>query len=236
LEIQYWPKGHLGPFFDMLNFIRYHNLHFIALIFGLFAGLSSCSSPENQITQSEPTPTPKETTDMKPTLVEEDIVTLTTDDGVIVIKLDSVNCPKHAENFKKLVKEGFYDGTTFHRVIPGFMIQGGDPKSKNADDRSYHGTGGPGYTVPAEIKNKHKRGTVSAARTGDEVNPQRNSSGSQFFICVTETAFLDGQYSAFGEVIEGMEVADKIVAKPRDPRDNPKTPVTIKAKLGRPKN
>ena len=77
---------------------------------------------------------------------------------------------------------------------------------------------------------------VSAARTGDEVNPQRNSSGSQFFICVTETAFLDGQYSAFGEVIEGMDVADKIVAKPRDPRDNPKTPVTMKAKLGRPKN
>jgi len=170
------------------------------------------------------TPTPKESNDMKPTLIEEDIITLTTDDGVIVIKLDSVNCPKHAENFKKLVKEGFYDGTTFHRVIPGFMIQGGDPKSKNADDRASHGTGGPGYTVPAEIKNKH------------EVNPQRNSSGSQFFICVTETAFLDGQYSAFGEVIEGMDVADKIVAKPRDPRDNPKTPVTMKAKLGRPKN
>ena len=182
------------------------------------------------------TPTPKESKDMKPTLIEEDIITLTTDDGIIVIKLDLVNCPKHAENFKKLVKEGYYDGTTFHRVIPGFMIQGGDPKSKNADDRGSHGTGGPGYTVPAEIKNKHKRGTVSAARTGDEVNPQRNSSGSQFFICVTGTAFLDGQYSAFGEVIEGMEVADKIVAKPRDPRDNPKPPVTMKAKLGRPKN
>ena len=182
------------------------------------------------------TPTPKESNDMKPTLIEEDIITLTTDDGVIVIKLDLVNCPKHAENFKKLVKEGYYDGTTFHRVIPGFMIQGGDPKSKNADDRASHGTGGPGYTVPAEIKNKHKRGTVSAARTGDEVNPQRNSSGSQFFICVTETAFLDGQYSAFGEVIEGMDVADKIVAKTRDTRDNHKTPVTIKAKLWRPKN
>ena len=182
------------------------------------------------------TPTPKESNDMKTTIIEEDIITLVTDDGVIVIKLDSVNCPKHSENFKKLVKEGFYDGTTFHRVIPGFMIQGGDPASKDANNRSSHGTGGPGYTVPAEIKNKHKRGTVSAARTGDEVNPQRNSSGSQFFICVTETAFLDGQYSAFGEVIEGMEVADKIVAKPRDPRDNPKTPVTMKAKLGRPKN
>ncbi|MCX6935488.1 MAG: peptidylprolyl isomerase [Verrucomicrobia bacterium] len=176
---------------------------------------------------------------MKPTpatLVEEDIVTLTTPDGVIVIKLDTIKCPKHSENFKKLVKEGFYDGTTFHRVIPGFMIQGGDPKSKNADDRGSHGTGGPGYTIPAEIGNKHKRGTVSAARLGDEGNPKRDSSGSQFFICVTETAFLDGQYSAFGEVIEGMDVADKIVAKPRDARDNPKDRVTINAKLGRPKS
>jgi cyclophilin family peptidyl-prolyl cis-trans isomerase len=168
--------------------------------------------------------------------VEEEIITLTTSEGVIVIKLDAVAAPKHAENFKKLVKDGFYDGTTFHRVIPGFMIQGGDPLSKDQAKRSEHGTGGPGYTVPAEIKNKHKRGTVSAARTGDEVNPQRNSSGSQFFICVTETAFLDGQYSAFGEVIEGMNVADKIVAKPRDPRDNPKEPITVKAKLGRPKS
>ena len=183
------------------------------------------------------TPTPKESTDMKPTTsVEEDIITLTTSEGVIVIKLDSVNCPKHAENFKKLVKDGFYDGTTFHRVIPGFMIQGGDPKSKDEGDRASHGTGGPGYTVPAEIKNPHKRGTVSAARLGDQANPKRDSSGSQFFICVADTPFLDGQYSAYGEVIEGMDVADKIVAKPRDSRDNPKDRVTMKAKLGRPKS
>jgi cyclophilin family peptidyl-prolyl cis-trans isomerase len=190
------------------------------------------------IAEEKSTNQPKDTADMKdkPVIVEEEIITLTTSEGVIVIKLDAVAAPKHAENFKKLVKDGFYDGTTFHRVIPGFMIQGGDPLSKDQAKRSEHGTGGPGYTVPAEIKNKHKRGTVSAARTGDEVNPQRNSSGSQFFICVTETAFLDGQYSAFGEVIEGMNVADKIVAKPRDPRDNPKEPITVKAKLGRPKS
>ena len=183
-------------------------------------------------------PTPKETTDMKPTLVEEDIITLTTDDGIIVIKLDSVNCPKHAENFKKLVKEGFYDGTTFHRVIPGFMIQGGDPKSKNADDRSSHGTGGPGYTLPAEIKNKHTLGAVAAARLGGSANPKKDSSGSQFYIVVDEMQCrqLDGDYTVFGQVIEGMDVANKIVAKPRDTRDNPKTPVTIQAKLGRPKN
>jgi cyclophilin family peptidyl-prolyl cis-trans isomerase len=184
------------------------------------------------------TPTPKETNDMNPTIIEEDIITLTTDSGIIVIKLDSVNCPKHTENFKKLVKEGFYDGTTFHRVIPGFMIQGGDPNSKNADDRASHGTGGPGYTLPAEIKNKHTLGAVAAARLGGSTNPKKDSSGSQFYIVVDEMQCrqLDGDYTVFGQVIEGMDVANKIVAKPRDPRDNPKTPVTMKAKLGRPKN
>jgi len=184
------------------------------------------------------TPTPKETTDMKATLVEEDIVTLTTPDGIILIKLDVIKCPKHSENFKKLVKDGFYDGTTFHRVIPGFMIQGGDPKSKNADDRGSHGTGGPGYTIPAEIGNKHTLGAVAAARLGGSANPEKESSGSQFYIVVDEMQCrqLDGDYTVFGQVIEGMDVADKIVAKPRDPRDNPKTPVTMQAKLGRPKN
>ncbi|MFZ9874510.1 MAG: peptidylprolyl isomerase [Candidatus Methylacidiphilales bacterium] len=172
----------------------------------------------------------------KPVIVEEEIITLTTSEGVIVIKLDAVAAPKHAENFKKLVKEGFYDGTTFHRVIPGFMIQGGDPLSKDQAKRSEHGTGGPGYTIPAEIGKKHKRGSLAAARQGDQVNPKRESSGSQFYICVVDTAFLDGQYTVFGEVIEGMDVADKIVAKPRDARDNPKEPVTMKAKLGRPKS
>ena len=181
---------------------------------------------------------PKDTPDMKdkPAAVEEEIITLTTSEGVIVIKLDAVAAPKHAENFKKLVKEGFYDGTTFHRVIPGFMIQGGDPLSKDQAKRSEHGTGGPGYTIPAEIGKKHKRGSVAAARQGDQVNPKRESSGSQFYICVVDTTFLDGQYTVFGEVIEGMDVADKIVAKPRDARDNPKEPVTVKAKLGRPKS
>ena len=207
--------------------LKNYTSYFLASLFFTFAA----SAAETN------TPTPKESTDMKPTAtVEEDIVTLTTSEGVIVIKLDSVNCPKHAENFKKLVRDGFYDGTTFHRVIPGFMIQGWDPKSKDEGDRASHGTGGPGYTIPAEIKNKHKRGAVSAARLGDQVNPKKDSSGSQFFICVVDTEFLDGQYSAFGEVIEGMDVADKIVAKPRDARDNPKDRVTMKAKLGRPKS
>jgi len=199
-----------------------------ALSFALF----TASAEEKETNQ------PKDTADMKdkPVIVEEEIVTLTTPEGVMVIKLDAVAAPKHAENFKKLVKEGFYDGTTFHRIIPQFMIQGGDPLSKDQAKRSEHGTGGPGYTIPAEIGKKHKRGSLAAARQGDQVNPKRESSGSQFYICVVDTTFLDGQYTVFGEVIEGMEVADKIVAKPRDPRDNPKEPITIKAKLGRPKS
>ena len=205
-------------------------LFFASLAFTLF----TASAEEKQTNQ------PKDTADMKdkPVIVEEEIITLTTSEGVIVIKLDAVAAPKHAENFKKLVKEGFYDGTTFHRVIPGFMIQGGDPLSKDQAKRAEHGTGGPGYTIPAEIGKKHTRGALAAARQGDQVNPKRNSSGSQFYIVIDEMQCrqLDGQYTVFGEVIEGMEVADKIVAKPRDPRDNPKEPVTIKAKLGRPKS
>jgi len=207
---------------------------FLALVPLLTFALFAASAEEKQTNQ------PKDTADMKdkPVIVEEEIITLTTSEGVIVIKLDAVAAPKHAENFKKLVKEGFYDGTTFHRVIPGFMIQGGDPLSKDQAKRAEHGTGGPGYTIPAEIGKKHTRGALAAARQGDQVNPKRNSSGSQFYIVIDEMQCrqLDGQYTVFGEVIEGMEVADKIVAKPRDPRDNPKEPVTIKAKLGRPKS
>ena len=204
------------------------SLLFPAICFSLF----TATAEEKETNQ------PKDTADMKdkPVLVEEEIITLTTSEGVIVIKLDAVAAPKHAENFKKLVQDGFYDGTTFHRVIPGFMIQGGDPLSKDQAKRAEHGTGGPGYTIPAEIGKKHKRGSVAAARQGDQVNPKRESSGSQFYICVVDTTFLDGQYTVFGEVIEGMDVADKIVAKPRDARDNPKEPVTVKAKLGRPKS
>ena len=199
---------------------------------------AACFTLFTAVAEEKATNQPKDTADMKdkPAIVEEEIITLTTSEGVIVIKLDAVAAPKHAENFKKLVKEGFYDGTTFHRVIPGFMIQGGDPLSKDQAKRSEHGTGGPGYTIPAEIGKKHKRGSLAAARQGDQVNPKRESSGSQFYICVVDTTFLDGQYTVFGEVIEGMDVADKIVAKPRDPRDNPKEPVTVKAKLGRPKS
>ena len=124
--------------------------------------------------------------------------------------------PRHVENFLSLARAGFYDGTIFHRVIPGFMIQGGDPNTKGADTSRY-GTGGPGHTVKAEFSDRpHKRGILSMARSSDP-----DSAGSQFFIVVKDSTFLDGQYTVFGEVINGMEVADEIVSLERDGRDNP---------------
>ncbi|OGW37513.1 MAG: peptidylprolyl isomerase [Nitrospirae bacterium GWD2_57_9] len=146
--------------------------------------------------------------------------------GNITLKFFPEVAPGHVKNFLDLAKKGFYDGTTFHRVIPNFMIQGGDPNSKNADKRT-HGTGGPGYMIKAEFNEKpHKRGTLSMARAA---NP--DSAGSQFFICVKDSNFLDRQYTAFGEVESGMEVADKIVAQPRDPQDNPNERIEMKVKI-----
>src|SRR5213083_2451655 len=111
--------------------------------------------------------------------------------GEMVVKFYPDEAPRHVDNFIALAKMGFYNGTTFHRVIPGFMIQGGDPNSKNPD-RGSHGSGGPGYTIEAEIKREHKRGTVATARLGDNVNPKKASSGSQFFINVKGNDFLNG--------------------------------------------
>ncbi|PYQ08208.1 MAG: peptidylprolyl isomerase [Acidobacteria bacterium] len=139
--------------------------------------------------------------------------------GEIEIELMPDKAPGHVKNFTDLARKGFYNGTTFHRVIPGFMIQGGDPNTKDRNaGRDRHGTGGPGYTVKAEFNDvPHKRGIVSMARAQDP-----DSAGSQFFIVVKDSAFLDRQYTAFGRVVRGMEVADKIVSEPRDARDNPK--------------
>ncbi len=136
--------------------------------------------------------------------------------GEVAVRFYPDVAPNHVNNFCKLAQEKFYDGTTFHRVIPGFMIQGGDPNSKSSD-RSTHGMGGPGYRLNAEFNEKlHKRGVVSMARAQDP-----NSAGSQFFICVADASFLDGQYTAFGEVESGMEVVDRVVGAKRDANDNP---------------
>ena len=146
--------------------------------------------------------------------------------GNIELKFFPEVAPNHVKNFIDLAKKGFYDGTTFHRVIPKFMIQGGDPNSKNPD-KSKHGTGGPGYTIKAEFNDKpHKRGTLSMARAQSP-----DSAGCQFFICVADSPFLNKQYTVFGEVVSGMEVADKIVSQPRDGRDNPNERVEMKVKI-----
>ena len=143
--------------------------------------------------------------------------------GEITLKFYPEVAPKHVKSFIDLAKKEFYDGTLFHRVVPGFVIQGGDPNSKDPD-RSKHGTGGPGYNVKAEFSDiPHKRGIVSMARSADP-----DSAGSQFFICVADAPFLDGQYTVFGEVTDGMDVADKIVSQPKDQRDNPLDSVTMK--------
>jgi len=146
----------------------------------------------------------------------EEYAVITTKFGSMVIRFFPQDAPLHVDNFKKLTREGFYNGTTFHRVIPEFMIQGGDPNSKD-NDRSNDGMGGPGYTVKAEFNSiSHKRGIVSMARGSDP-----NSAGSQFFIVVADSPHLDKQYSVFGEVIKGMEVADTIVSQSTDTNDNP---------------
>lgn len=149
-----------------------------------------------------------------------------TNSGNMEIKFFPEVAPTHVSNFIELAKKGFYDGTTFHRVIPGFMIQGGDSNSKNPD-RSKHGMGGPGYTLKAEFNDKkHKRGILSMARS-----QHPDSAGSQFFICVADASFLDKKYTVFGEVVSGVEVADKIVSQPRDKADNPTERIEMKIKI-----
>lgn len=146
--------------------------------------------------------------------------------GNIELKFFPEVAPNHVNNFIELAKNGFYDGTIFHRVIPGFMIQGGDPKSKEIR-KAAHGTGGPGYTLKAEFNDKpHKRGTLSMARMASP-----DSAGSQFFICVADAPSLNKQYTVFGEVVAGMDVVDKIVSQPRDSRDNPNERIEIKIKI-----
>ncbi len=146
--------------------------------------------------------------------------------GKIELKFFPEVAPNHVKNFVELAQKGFYDGTTFHRVIPGFMIQGGDPNTKNTD-RSKHGMGGPGYTVKAEFNEKlHKRGILSMARAQDP-----DSAGSQFFICVADAPFLNKKYSVFGEVVSGLEMVDKIVSAQRDKMDNPVERIEMKVKI-----
>ena len=163
-------------------------------------------------------------------LPAEPVFDIITSMGVIKIKLYE-GTPKHRENFAKLALEKYYDGMLFHRVINGFMIQGGDPLTKDAANKARFGTGGPNYTIPAEFvpEYRHKKGAIAAARRGDAVNPYKESSGSQFYLVQDERncAALDGDYTVFGETIEGLDVIDKIAAVQTDGRDCPVQDVKI---------
>lgn len=188
-------------------------------------------------------------------------VLISTEMGDMKVELyDST--PKHKANFIKLANEGFYDGTLFHRVIDGFMVQGGDPQSRDAKSGQRLGTGGPGYKIDAEIGAPHFRGTLAAARQGDGVNPERKSSGSQFYIVdgkpqsdaalanfekskgltysevqkekyrkIGGTPMLDADYTVFGEVVDGMEVIDKITTVQKDGADRPLKDIKMTVKV-----
>jgi peptidyl-prolyl cis-trans isomerase B (cyclophilin B) len=169
----------------------------------------------------------KKKEEQKPEAGKETVVLMKTTAGDMKIKLYN-ETPQHRDNFTKLVKEKYYDGLLFHRVIKDFMIQGGDPNSKNAPRGVQLGMGDPGYTIPAEIlpQLKHKKGALAAARTN---NPERRSSGSQFYIVHNDNGVphLDGAYTVFGEVIEGMNVIDTIANVKTLPGDRPEEDVKI---------
>ena len=176
----------------------------------------------------------------KESVMDKEIAVISTKFGDIKLEFFDEIAPKHVESFKLHAQNGYYDGTIFHRVIPGFMIQGGDPLSKS-DDKTRHGTGGNAakyfgigdensestWDLPAEFSaTPHERGILSMARSQ---NP--DSGGSQFFICVADARFLDNQYTVFGKVVSGMDVVDSIVNAPRDARDNPDDRIEMKVKL-----
>jgi len=160
----------------------------------------------------------------KETAPEDEYVKMETTLGTIIIDLYEAETPLHAANFKNLASEGAYDGIYFHRVIPGFVVQGGDPNTRDNDDRQDDGMSGIGERIAAEIGQPHLRGTLGAARDN---NPEKKSSGSQFYFCLARLAQLDGNYTVFGKVVEGMDIVDQIATLERDPRDNPLESVKI---------
>lgn len=166
-------------------------------------------------------------------LPEEPVFDIVTNLGTIKVKLYS-KTPKHRENFAKLALTGYYDSLLFHRVINGFMIQGGDPYTRDTSAAAVakYGQGGPGYTIPAEFvpEYTHKKGALAAARRGDVANPMKESSGSQFYIVQDERACaqLDGAYTVFGETVSGLDIIDRIAQVATDQRDKPLMDVRIK--------
>lgn len=235
---------------------------FTFLALASFTIFASCGGGENKDTTATADADKKDASAVSRSAASgETMILIETDMGNIKAKLyDST--PKHRDNFIKLANEGFFDGTIFHRVIPGFMIQGGDPDSKTAQPGQPLGMGGPGYTIPAEIGAKHYRGALSAARRGGPGNPQKESSGSQFYVVQNGpvpaaqleqiiaqrgltytqeekdyytnyggTPFLDGDYTVFGMVTEGLDVVDKIANAQKDERDRPLEDIKMKVSV-----
>ena len=206
----------------------------------LLALLVGCNSPDSAVksdlktdalqnTYNTPAAAPLEEPKFSNPKDGEEVAVVSTKLGNIVFKFRSDLAPKHVENFKKLANKGFYDKTIFHRVIPDFMIQGGDPNTKDPSKVATYGAGGPGYTVKAEFNNlDHKRGVVSMARSQDP-----NSAGAQFFVVGHDHPDLYNQYPAFGEVVSGMDVADRIVGQPRNNNDLPNERIEMTVKIAK---
>ena len=203
------------------------------IIFGIMASAAvsfnscSCGRGSKEVELDDST---KLALEMERRLREEPEFEMVTSHGTMKLRLYS-KTPLHRDNFVKLAKEGYYDGLRFHRVIDGFMIQGGDPFSRDTAMINSWGTGGPNYTIPAEFVGEyhHKKGAIAAARKGDMANPKRASSGSQFYIVQDEEGcgHLDGQYTVYGEVFDGIEVIDRIAATPTDHYNRPYDDVMI---------
>ena len=211
--------------------LKHNDMKRIVIIMAVIAfAFASCGPRGGRNAEAEAQADSTATEAMEEKMNEEPMFDIVTSKGTMRIKLYN-KTPKHRENFTKLVQEKYYDGVRFHRVIEGFMIQTGDPFSRDTTLASRWGQGGPSYTVPAEFVNEywHKKGALAAARKGDMANPTKASSGSQFYIVHDENAclHLDGQYSIFGEVIEGLDVIDKIAVVPTDMYDRPYEDVII---------
>ncbi|HEX3988306.1 MAG TPA: peptidylprolyl isomerase [Verrucomicrobiae bacterium] len=195
---------------------------FCSLLLGL--ALAAVGAQKNAVAEDAPTapPVPKAADTAKPADSKE-VAVIKTTEGTMVVEFWTDAAPKTIANFKKLAKSGFYDGTCFHRVIPGFMIQGGDPNTKDASKEGEWGMGGPGYQIDAEFNDhSHERGVISMARSSDP-----NSAGSQFFICHGSPTQLDHQYTTFGKLTKGFDVLDKIATTPTHRPDRPNTRMGI---------
>ena len=212
----------------MENVATMKAIQFICL--SLFALVAGCQADDTKTnTTAAATNAPAAVTAVAstnaPAAEVKEVGVIKTSLGTMIVEFYPDLAPNHVANFKKLAKSGFYDGQAFHRVIPGFMIQGGDPNTKDDTKKDSWGQGGPGYTIKAEFNSRHHaRGILSMART-----PDPDSAGSQFFICHADAGSLDNQYTVFGNLLKGFDVLDKIATTPTEGPDRPVTRVNIES-------